>query len=288
MTDTILTADIGGSHITSSLVDGRSHHVMEASLKRKQVNAMGTANQIVFDWCSILHDVATFAESPIEKVAISMPGPFDYESGVCYLKGNNKYEALYGLNIKTIISEWLSIPVNAIRITNDAACFLQGEVVAGSASATNRSIGLTLGTGIGSAFYQDGVATDAKLWESSFKDGIAEDYLATAWFVKRFLALTGKVVADVKELCQRQDAFAEVQTIFDEFAQNLSEFLIPFIKRENPDVVILGGNMMKASHFFMDNLHANLESRCNVPLLPARLGEQAAMIGAAHAWTTLS
>jgi glucokinase len=279
MMDAILTADIGGSHITSSLVDGRQRKVVRGSMQRKRVNARGTADQIIFDWCTTLRAAS---DSQIQRIAIAMPGPFDYEKGICYLKGNNKYEALYGMNVKGILSERLGVPENAIRLMNDAASFLQGEMV--SYTAAQKSIGLTLGTGIGSAIYSNGVAIDADLWKSPFKDGIAEEYLSTSWFVKRFKELTGETIGDVKELCEQSD-IPKVQTIFNEFAENLAEFLMPLIARENPDVVILGGNIMKASSLFLGALKSNLRPYTNVPIFPAVLGEEAAMIGAAHAWS---
>jgi glucokinase len=46
---------------------------------------------------------------PQVRIGISMPGPFDYENGICLIKGQNKYEALYGLYIKGLLADKLGI-----------------------------------------------------------------------------------------------------------------------------------------------------------------------------------
>ena len=63
-----------------------------------------------------------------------MPGPFDYEAGICLIRDQNKYPMLYGLNVKEHAGAGLAINADDIYINNDAACFLQGEVFCGSVS----------------------------------------------------------------------------------------------------------------------------------------------------------
>ncbi len=60
-----------------------------------------------------------------------MPGPFDYEKGISFIKDQNKYESLYGLNVKEMMAERLGVSTDHIRLMNDAGCFLQGEVMGG-------------------------------------------------------------------------------------------------------------------------------------------------------------
>ena len=132
------------------------------------------------------------------KIGIAMPGPFDYENGISYIKDQNKYEALYGLNIKEQLAKKLEISISDISILNDAACFLQGEVFGGAGQGFKRVMGLTLGTGFGSARSVDGKTDDADLWCSPYREGIAEDYLSTRWFLKQYKEISGKLVKNVK------------------------------------------------------------------------------------------
>lgn len=120
-----------------------------------------------------------------------MPGPFDYENGISLITKLDKYEALYKLNVKELLSEKLSIPKPSILMMNDAACFLRGEVYYGAAKGHTDVIGITLGTGTGSAFHHNGITVDANLGPSPFMNSIADEYFSTRWFVKRYIEENG-------------------------------------------------------------------------------------------------
>ncbi|MDB5015066.1 MAG: hypothetical protein JWQ25_3268 [Daejeonella sp.] len=54
---------------------------------------------------------------------------------------------------------------------------------------------------------------------------------------------------------------------------------------ENPEVVVLGGNIAKAYNLFIPNTLGVLEKKSiDIPILKAILGEDAAIIGAASLW----
>ncbi len=73
-----------------------------------------------------------------------MPGPVDYERGICYIKDQGKYDQLYGLNIKDLLAARLGIPPDHIRMMNDALCFLKGEIAGGAIKGCKSALGLTL------------------------------------------------------------------------------------------------------------------------------------------------
>jgi glucokinase len=166
---------------------------------------------------------------------------------------------------------------------------LQGEAIGGAAAGYDHAIGFTLGTGIGSAKYHNGVGDDASLWKLPFGESIAEDYLATRWFTKRYYERTGKTVADVKELVSKASNDKEVSAVFDEFADNLAEFLSQFVAMENPQVIVMGGNASKASDHFLPRVLNTLQQRSiTIPVKKATLGEEAAILGAAWCWGNVS
>jgi glucokinase len=213
-----------------------------------------------------------------------MPGPYDYENGICYISENDKYESLYGVNVKHEIARSLGIAHQHIRMKNDAACFLEGEVFAGAAQGFSRAAGVTLGTGVGSAYFCNGVATDAEWWNRPFKDSIAELYFSTRWFVKRYYELTGKSVVNVKELIQQENVEC-VAVIFDEFSKNLSILLADLVCAHDPEVLVIGGNITKAADFFLSQVQDQLYDRkINVGIRISHLGEGAAIIGASTCW----
>jgi glucokinase len=199
------------------------------------------------------------------------------------MDGNNKYAALFGLNVKILLSQKLGISVQQIRLMNDAAASLKGELYAGAAKDISTAIGFTLGTGLGSSTFDGTTVTDANFWCLPFKEGIAEDYLSTRWFVTRYEALSKQTVKGVKELAALYTINENVQLIFREFAASLSVFLIAFIHLQTfqPEIIVIGGNIMHCSHLFLPNVTALLQSKGYlVPIVQSQLGEEAAILGA--------
>jgi glucokinase len=285
MKDYVLGIDIGGSHITAALVDMETRFIAAASFQRRAVDSNNPADQILSSWCDVIEAAYKNFDVDTKHIGIAMPGPFDYEAGISLILDQGKFRALYQMNIKSELASRLDIDAQNIRFVNDAAGFLQGEVFSGAAREGKQVIGLTLGTGLGSAFCENGIAEDAALWQSAFKDGIAEDYLSTRWFVSRYFELTGKVIAGVKEIrvSEKDDEFC--QLIFKEFGYHLAYFLIPLVKERSADTVVLGGNIANAHAAFLPHLHQKLQEQAvAVNIKIAELQENASLIGAASCW----
>jgi glucokinase len=277
--------DIGGSHITSAIVKLNERTIVGNSVHRKLINAHGTAEEIIKDWSAVIKASIGKLEPDKVRIGIAMPGPFEYEKGISLMQNQDKYDALYNLNIKELLAKELSIKPEQIRTMNDAASFLQGEVFGGAASGFLRVMGLTLGTGLGSAICENGVAYDADLWCSKYRDGIAEDYLSTRWFVKYYKELSGKQVLDVKELAEKAGHDNFVQEVFNEFGRNLALFLLPYLKQHAIEAVVIGGNISRAWHYFLPLLESTLyDNGVEIILKEAELNEHAALIGAASCW----
>ncbi|PSL44863.1 glucokinase [Chitinophaga niastensis] len=285
---TALGIDIGGSHITAALVNLGTRTIIAGSWNRTRINSQGEATAIIDAWAAVISSVFATAPAGIKHIGIGMPGPFNYEEGISLMKDQHKYDALYNLNVKTLLAAKLGIEPEQIRFINDAGCFLQGEVFSGAGRNYGRVIGLTLGTGLGSASYHDGVAHDANRWCAPFKDGIAEDYLSTRWFVNRYHELSGEAIPDVKALTERISVDDRIQQIFNEFAINLAAFLTDFVHAERPEAIVIGGNIANASELFFPLLKTTLEQQhIQIPIFTATLGETAAIIGAASLWHSL-
>ena len=285
--NTIVGADIGGSHITAALVDLDQRVMLQDSLIRRRVNSHGTVSEIIEAWGAALEEVLSKAGG--KKIGIAMPNPVDYEQGISYIKGIDKYDSLYGLNIRNLLAERLGMPFGSIRMKNDAGCFMQGEVFGGAAQGFTSAIGLTLGTGVGTARSHDGVAEDADLWHMPFRDSIVEEYVATRWFLRRYQELCGQEVKDVKALSERHATDNVAQEVFREFADNLTELLVYFVAKDNPQVIVLGGNIANAEALFVPRVKENLKAHgIELPIKRAMLGEEAAIVGAASIWSAES
>jgi len=277
-----LGVDIGGSHITAALVDLETRTIIQDSIKRSAVNSQESKETILAAWCEVIIKAFKKSTSEIKLIGIAMPGPFDYEKGISLIKDQDKFKALYGVNIKEELSKRLDIETANIHFINDAAGFLQGEVFGGAARGNANALGLTLGTGLGSSYSEGGVAKDADLWNSPFLNGIAEDYLSTRWFVKRYNQLSNNTVAGVKELTALTSTDHFATRVFMEFGYNLAHFLIPVIKKHKADIVIVGGNISRAFGAFSPELIATLKgNEINTDIKVTKLKEHAALIGAA-------
>jgi len=158
---------------------------------------------------------------------------------------------------------------------------LAGESLAGAGRNLENSIGLTLGTGLGSAIKIQEVIKDAKLWTAPFRDGIAEDYLGTGWFVRYLKEQYGKSVSGVKDLLSPDFDPVLAEEVFSQFGKNLGEFLAFYVIRLHCQGVVLGGKVSRAADRFLPYTQAYLE-KFEYPfhIRISELEEQAALIGA--------
>lgn len=274
--------DIGGSHITAAHVDATTYKVIDSTMKRERVAAMDTAEVIIESWLNVLSKLIIRSGNESTKIGIAMPGPFDYEKGISLMKGQEKYDALYEVNVKEILAKGLEIPEEDIVFINDAEAFLRGELASGAAADVERAIGITLGTGLGSTSNGSGVTLDMNWAFRPFKDSIAEEYISTRWFLKKYKEITGTEIKNVEGLLATADPKIKEQ-IFEEFSENLGVFLNDFIEQEKPQVVVIGGNIAKTWDHFIIALKEKIKDK-SVVIKQSEMWEDAALVGAASAW----
>ncbi|MCZ4245454.1 ROK family protein [Pedobacter punctiformis] len=281
----VLGVDIGGSHITAAVLNMEDRSLLGNSYTRTWIDSHGKPEQIIQSWTNTINLACQKTGLKVEKFGIAMPGPFDYDQGISYIAGNDKYEAFYGLNVKNMLAGALNILPDDILMKNDASCFLAGEVFAGAAKGYENVIGITLGTGLGSAVLKNKEAKDANLWCSPFLDGIAEDYLSTRWFLKRYYEISGLNILNVKVMTGLYNYSPTVREIFMEFANNLAAFLKVFQQEVKADAIVIGGNIANASENFLPWVIKQLKTfNIEIPVLISTLNEHAAIAGAASCW----
>lgn len=281
MSEPIIGVNIEDHHISAGLVDIETRKVVSNSVVRKKVDPMGSAEQISAAWSNVVKDIAKTSK----KVGIGLPGECDYDEGILLLNDAARYNSLYKRNLKEIFSNAIDSSASNVKLVNDAACFLQGEVFGGAGRGFKSSLGVTLGIGLGTAIYSNGIVKDADLHSSSFKTGVAEDFISVRWLLARYKEISGVSVKSLFELKQLADNDDKVLQTFEEFSLNLSQFLITFINSNNPEVVVIGGYMETCNRFFFDSLTTKiLAAGIKIPVLRAILGEQASIIGAASTW----
>lgn len=279
MMQNILGIDIGGSHITLAQVDAENRKIITSTYVREHVNAFGDRETIFSAWISAIEKASNDLQKDDLLIGIAMPGPFDYENGISLMQ-QGKFIDIYQLNIKYELAQRLSISPKQIHFINDAAAFMEGEVFGGCVQGFNRIFGVTLGTGLGTTFYNGEFATDEDLWDSPFRNSIIEDYLATRWFVKTYEELTGEQISGTKDLLDKPQ---EIQKqIFDDYADIFSEFVVKYMDHYKPEVLVIGGNIAKAYPYFEQRFIQNVrENNINLQIKISAIFEDAAILGAA-------
>jgi len=275
--------DIGGSHITAAHIDAADFKIVKSSLIRERVASMEGADVIIKAWVDALTPLIVNSGEEKVHIGIAMPGPFDYQKGISLMKGTKKYDSLYEMNVLEILSQKLGIPEDHILFRNDAESFLHGELASGAVAGEKRALGITLGTGLGSASNCKGSTVDSDRAFIPFKNSIAEEYISTRWFSNRYKELTGEDIKNVESLLASGNQ-PIIDQIFEEFGQNLALFLNDFIAEENPDVVVIGGNIAKTWDYFIPVVLKHLNNK-EVVLKQSTMWEDAALVGAAYSWT---
>lgn len=278
---TVVGIDVGGSHVTACAADLHTMKIIPGSTCRCIVNPAAPPEEILEVLSRTIRKSLAQPMSPELHLGVAMPGPFNYEQGISYIKGLGKYEQLYGLNIKEMLAEHLGIPATQIRMMNDATAYLLGEICDREDLCRQRVVGITLGTGLGSAWYHNGSTYAGGLYKLPYLDGIAEDYISTRWFLQQY---SGKV-SGVRELAGKYAAEPEVRNLFTTFGENLARILLQQFPPGSQDVLIIGGNIARAWNLFIPPMQALLKSKVStMQVLPAQKGEQAPMLGAAALW----
>jgi glucokinase len=267
--------------------------VLHETRTEKAVDNKAEANKIIGVWVQAISEViGKVPRNSLKGIGFGMPGPFDYVKGISYIRGVAKYEKLYGCNVKNAISDNLNLHDNfPVRFMNDVSTFAVGEALVGKAGKADRSVSITLGTGLGSAFVAnripivDGpeVPKLGCVYHLPYGDNIADDYFSTRWFIGRYKQITGRELKGVKEFAEIAGTDKVVADLFTEFGTNLGVFLAPWLKRFKAEIVVVGGNISHAYNLFGDIFERSLEKEgCNCKVALSELKEDAAFIGAAY------
>jgi glucokinase len=286
--------DIGGSHISCVAVDLQKRSIIEESRASQSVNNQAPAGEILNRWAAVLGEsIAKIDRTRLTGLGFAMPGPFDYANGIArFTKDVFKYQDLDGINVSQRLRELLALPAGLdLRYINDATAFGVGEAWVGEASDVNRSISITLGTGLGSAFIANGIPVvegdlvprTGALWHLPFNNETADASFSTRWFIKRYAEVSGTRLAGVRQLAERAATDFKAKDVFVEFGGNLADFLGPWIKKFAADRLVMGGNVSGAYNLFGTTLEETLkQQQIATTVHVSRLKEDAAAIAGAR------
>ena len=206
MTGVVGALDIGGTHVSAGRVDVASTAVEPESRTSAPLPPGGGRAELLAAISEVARSIAAPA---IDALGVAVPGPFDYERGVSEI--THKLDGLHGVELRAELSAAAALPdAMAIRFVNDAEAFLLGEWWAGAARGHARAVGITLGTGLGSAFIDDGeiVRTGARvppggeLYTRDFRGAPVEETISRAALLARY-GVPADDGVDVEQIAQR-------------------------------------------------------------------------------------
>ena len=280
--------DIGGSHITSALVDLENGKIIGEPVTT-DVDHTSPAEVIFSAWTENLRLVLNEAGMPVRKIGMAFPGPFDYDKGISWME--HKFASIYGINIgQTLSARLLEFKDLEFRFVNDAGAFALGESSFGAAKDDSKVIVLTLGTGVGSGFVADHkivregetVPPGGEVWNLPFHEGIVDESFSTRWVVGRYKELTGTHVQGAKDVAIRYEFDDSARQLFTEYGYRLAEFTIPWLQKFGSGTLVLGGNISRSLPLFMQPLQrAYGQAGLTVNVKGSVLLDKAAMLGAA-------
>jgi len=275
----VIALDVGGSSVKHGVVD--FNNPLQTQVQTTPINSRGTVDEIIETFAKIIHSHRQSHPNCVQ-LALGFPGPFDYEQGISHIRGLEKYEALYNMNVHDLLLSMLHRPDVKIRFRNDAEAAIVGEAIYGVGANYARIIGITLGTGMGSAFLNSGervtdgpnVPEQGWLYPELFKDQRADDVFSTRGLLSRFAAsnivLPHVAAADIHD--------KRVQEILSVFGDDLGQFLLPYANIFKADAILILGGIVGFFELFDNPLKTQLSP---IPVLRGHMGEQAALLGAA-------
>jgi glucokinase len=277
--------EIGGTHVTAAVLAVGQRTIEPASLRRDELAPSGTRDELVR---SIVDAAQRLSAPAVTRWGVATPGPFDYARGISRIRGVAKLDALYGVDLRHALSRALALPPEDVLFLNDADAFVIGEWWAGAAQGHERALGVTLGTGLGSAFLERGriVETDPRVPREGrldllpFRGAPVEATLSRRGLRSAY----GSDEPDVVEIARRaHDGDRRATEVLRGFGGALGEFLAPWLERFDPTCLVFGGSIARSWDLWSDDFRASCAPAAHLYTCGVATHlDEASLLGAAY------
>jgi glucokinase len=257
-------------------------------------------------------DEARAARAGIAAIGMGIPATIDHEKGVAVSAVNLPIE---NLPIRDLVGERTGLPV---FVDNDANVAALAEHLYGAARGAENAVMLTIGTGIGGGLilggeiYRGSTGAGAELGHmaiqmdgpgcqgncpnrgcvETFASGTALGREGRAAAESEPDSALGELLANGEEVDGKavtEAALAGDETaigVFDLVGGRLGVALASFANIFEPETIVIGGGVIAAGDLLLDPARRELQARAlrpmnGTPVVPAELGQDAGMIGAA-------
>ena len=293
--------DLGGSHIAIGVVDNKGK-ILEKVEKRITKAEKNNIKKVIEEY--IIEKTSNFLQQyKITEMGIAIPGTVKNEIVVKSVNlGLKNYEIVKNLQEK------IQIP---IKIRNDAKCATLAENTYGALKSYDRSIFLTLGTGIGGAVVIHNELLDTgELPGCEFghmlierngnlckcgKKGCWETYASMKAFkdnLREILNLdektSGKELLDMLRKMEKSNPkYIQINKLIEQYIEYLSIGISNLVNIFEPEAIGIGGSFVFYEEIFLEKLKEKLlkdnllfNERKEIVIQTAILDNDAGMIGA--------
>jgi glucokinase len=304
--------DLGGTNIKSGVVDDRGQIVAKLSRPTRPETGPDGVLASMVDAAREAADAAKIPLAQIAGVGIGCPGPLDFQKGL--VKAAPNLPGWDHVPVRDHIARALGRPA---VLENDANAAAFGEFWVGAGRDVQDMVMLTLGTGVGSGLVVEGKiihGADGLGGEAGHlivqpngrrcgcgQRGCLEQYASASSVPRRALdamaagrrTILKPTRADGAEI-DAQDVFAAAQQgdelalgIVEETAFYLGIGCVNLCRLLDPQMIVFAGGMIHAGEFLFDRVrrvfgeHSWTITDNHVQIVPAKLGSDAGLIGAA-------
>ncbi|MBF4612986.1 ROK family protein [Curtobacterium sp. VKM Ac-1376] len=299
--------DVGGSHVTAAVVDSvalasatgaagveaRRPLTERAAVVDPHAPLEVLLEQLTAPGRAITDLLAGARAGAVRGWVVAMPGPFDYGAGTGSFAGVDKFASLAGVDLRAAFAGRLGVVPADVRFCNDAVAYALGEWAVGAGRRTRRMVCITLGTGVGSAFLEDGVEVvsgasvppHGEVHRLAIDGDPLEDTMSTPALRRAFRDRTGqdRSVEEICALARSEDAVA-VEVVHTAL-HALGTALGPWVHGFGADAVVVGGSIARSWDVIGTPVRDGLRvAGPVVSVVPAALGARAPLLGAAVRW----
>ncbi len=290
----VLAFDVGGTDTKAALID-ETGRMLELERVRTPVSATGSVDAIFDEIGRLATAFRDRHRGLIPRAAgLLVPGYVDDAAGIGVFSENLGW---HNVPFRDRASALLGMPV---AFSHDVRGAGEAEYRLGAAAAFSDVVVMTLGTGIAGAIFLSGAihvggGLAGEMGHSIVADspacacggrGCLEAVASAGAIARRYNALAGASVPGAKEVLARAaagdpDAVAVWESALDALALDLSHTVALLA----PEAIVLGGGLANAGDALFQPLRERLDALLTFQkrpvLLPAGIGENAGVIGAA-------
>lgn len=290
-----LVLDIGGTKIAAGLVDPAGRLLYET---RQPTPHSPDPDQVWAAAQRTITDALAAADGPVAGVGISSAGPIDLPAGTI---SPINIPAWRGFPIRDRVAA--AVPGVPVRVAGDGLCMALGEHWRGAGQGAAFLLGMVVSTGIGGGLVLDGAPYDGRTGNAGHVGHVVVDVdgppcscggrgcveaIASGPHLVAWAREQGWTGGDAKDLADAAAGGDDVAVrAFRRGATAVAAMIASVAAVCDLDLVVIGGGVAKAGPVLFDPLHealrdyAGLSFVAGVRVMPAALGGEAGLVGAA-------